>query len=38
MVNYSGKATRGTWILISDNEAYMLQNKGTGKVLVKAWS
>ena len=36
MVNYSGKATRGTWILISDNEAYMLQNKGTGKVLVKA--
>ena len=36
MVNYSGRAVKGTWILISDNEAYMLQNKGTGKVLVKA--
>lgn len=36
MVNYSGKAVKGVWILVSNNEAYVLQNKGNGKVVVKA--
>lgn len=36
MVNYSTDVLKDVWVAISDNKDYVLQNKGTGSILVKA--
>ena len=36
MVNYSTNVLKDVWVAISDNKDYVLQNKGTGSILVKA--
>lgn len=36
MVNYSTDVLKDIWVAISDNKDYVLQNKGTGSILVKA--
>lgn len=36
MVNYSTNVLKDVWVAISDSKDYVLQNKGTGSILVKA--